>query len=310
MGAEATLQDSVTAGAGAVTSEASARRRRPRRPRDATRIVRADVPDGRDPGRVPVAGPALGHGVAQDARPARPRRTRRSCPSLPQTFEFQGKTYDVYVVPIDGVDRSLALFKPGRAAEPVRRPREPGRRADHVAGVVADARTRVDARAARGATSPTSGTLLDFPRLLFNTIAIAVIGMIGTVRLVHARRVRLRPLPVPGPDPPVHAADRDDLPAVGGDPDPDLHDLRRSSAGWGRGCRSSCRRSSPTPSTCSCVRQYFLTIPREMDEAAVDRRRRPVPDAGLGDPAAGVAGRSSRSRSSTSSTRGTTSSSR
>ena len=41
-----------------------------------------------------------------------------------------------------------------------------------------------------------------------------------------------------------------------------------------------------------------------------DRRRRPVPDADLGDPAAGVAGRSSPSRSSTSCTRGTTSSAR
>ena len=38
------------------------------------------------------------------------------------------------------------------------------------------------------------------PRLLFNTIAIALIGMIGDARLVHARRVRVRPLPVPRPE--------------------------------------------------------------------------------------------------------------
>ena len=58
------------------------------------------------------------------------------------------------------------------------------------------------------------------------------------------------------------------------------------------------------------MRQYFLTIPTRPRRGRGDRRRRPVPDADLGDPAAGVAGRSSPSRSSTSSTRGTTSSGR
>ena len=37
-------------------------------------------------------------------------------PAEPQTFEFQGKEYDVYSVPIDGAVRALALYKPGRLA--------------------------------------------------------------------------------------------------------------------------------------------------------------------------------------------------
>jgi hypothetical protein len=38
------------------------------------------------------------------------------------------------------------------------------------------------------------------------------------------------------------------------------------------------------------LRQYFLTIPRDMDEAAAIDGRGPVPDADLGDPPAGLAG--------------------
>ena len=58
------------------------------------------------------------------------------------------------------------------------------------------------------------------------------------------------------------------------------------------------------------IRQYMLTIPREMDEAASIDGAGPFRTLDLGDPAAGVAGGRSRSRSSTSSTRGTTSSTR
>ena len=38
----------------------------------------------------------------------------------------EGKSYDIYVVNIDGVDRSLALFKPGRAASQFIDPANPG----------------------------------------------------------------------------------------------------------------------------------------------------------------------------------------
>jgi len=35
-------------------------------------------------------------------------------PADPQTFSYQGRDYDVYIVPIDGVSRPLALIVPGR----------------------------------------------------------------------------------------------------------------------------------------------------------------------------------------------------
>ena len=114
--------------------------------------------------------------------------------------------------------------------------------------------------------------------------------MVGTRALVHARGLRLRALPVPGPEPAVHAPDRDDLPAGRGDDHPDVHDVRRSSAGWGRGCRCWCPRSSPTPTTCSCIRQYLLTIPREMDEAAAIDGAGPFRTLMSVHPAAGLAG--------------------
>ena len=71
-------------------------------------------------------------------------------------------------------------------------------------------------------------------------------------RLVHARGLRLRPLPVPGPEHAVHAGHRDDLPAAARSPSSRPTRSSRASAGSGRGCRCSCRRSSPTPTTCSC----------------------------------------------------------
>ena len=145
----------------------------------------------------------------------------------------------------------LALVKPGRDAEPVRRPREPGRRADHLAGRRGGRSSAPGRSRRRGRTSSTSGTMIDFPRLLFNTVAIAVIGMIGTIvscTLVAYGFARFR---FPGRIAAVHAADRDDLPAVGGHARPDLHDLREDRLGGDVAAAARARRSSPTRSTCS-----------------------------------------------------------
>ena len=109
--------------------------------------------------------------------------------------------------------------------------------------------------------------MIDFPRLLFNTIAIAVIGMIGTVALVHARRLRLRPVPVPRPDAPVHAADRDDLPARRRDAHPDVRVF--SKIGWvGTWLPLLVPTFFANAFDVFLLRQYMMTIPREMDEAA------------------------------------------
>ena len=75
-------------------------------------------------------------------------------------------------------------------------------------------------------------TRINFPRLMFNTIALARDRRHRHDRVVHAGCLRLRPLPVPRPRLPLPAAAVDDLPAGGGHADPDLHDLRQ--AGMGR----------------------------------------------------------------------------
>src|SRR3954471_9582306 len=101
-------------------------------------------------------------------------------PSVPQTFSFNGKDLDVYVVPIDGATRSLALLKPGRQESQFIDPSNPT-----APPVTWQGSWRTLDRA--WALSPAwqnyadVWNLIDFPRLLFNTVAIALIGMVGTI---------------------------------------------------------------------------------------------------------------------------------
>jgi multiple sugar transport system permease protein len=101
-------------------------------------------------------------------------------PAVPQTFELEGETYDVYRVPIDGGFRDLALVTPGRRESEFVDPQNPA------AGTIAwQGSWRQLERA--WTFSPTWSnfsdvwTLIDYPRLLFNTVALAVVGTIGTV---------------------------------------------------------------------------------------------------------------------------------
>jgi multiple sugar transport system permease protein len=102
-------------------------------------------------------------------------------PSLPRTFEWEGKTVDIYLVPMpDGSTRELALVKPGRTQSQFIDP------ADPAAGPIAwDGAWRTLSKAWVLAPAWQNyvdvWNLIDFPRLLFNTVALAVIGMIGTV---------------------------------------------------------------------------------------------------------------------------------
>lgn len=101
-------------------------------------------------------------------------------PSEPATFEYQGTEYDVYLVPIDGVIRELALVKKGRQESKFVDPGNPG------AGLITwqgswrtlDQRWEI---APRWENYADVWNLIKFPRLLFNTVALAIIGTIGTV---------------------------------------------------------------------------------------------------------------------------------
>ncbi len=263
MGAEATLQDSVTAGA--VTTEASARRRRPRRPRDATRTFALTF--------LMVAilaaflSPVLRAVMVSLKTPDQLSETNAPfLPSLPQTFEFEGKSYDIYVVNIDGVDRSLALFKPGRAASQFIDPANPSAAAHRVAGVVADARTGVDAVAGVEQLRRRLGDPR-FPEAAVQHARDRHHRDDRDRRLVHARGLWIRPVPVPGADPAVHLLIATIfLPsAVTLVPTYTIF----SKIGWvGTWLPLLVPTFFANAFDVFLVRQYMLTIPREMDEAA------------------------------------------
>ena len=101
-------------------------------------------------------------------------------PSVPQTITWEGQEYDVFVVPFPDGDRTLALVKPGRQRSDFIDPAAPA------AGLVTwEGSWRTLERA--WTLSPAWQNyaevwqLIDFPRLLFNTIAISIIGMIGVI---------------------------------------------------------------------------------------------------------------------------------
>jgi multiple sugar transport system permease protein len=102
-------------------------------------------------------------------------------PSDPATFDWQGKTYSVYFVPLpDGTTRELALVRPGRQQSEFIDP------ADPEAGPITwqGSWRTLDQPwqlAPRFENYPEVWDLIKFPRLLFNTVALAVIGTIGTV---------------------------------------------------------------------------------------------------------------------------------
>jgi multiple sugar transport system permease protein len=101
-------------------------------------------------------------------------------PSVPETFTLDGKEYDVFVVSLPEGDRTLALVKPGRQQSDFVDPANPG------AGTITwqgSWRTLPRAWTLSPAWQNYADVwkLIDFPRLLFNTIAISLIGMIGVV---------------------------------------------------------------------------------------------------------------------------------
>ena len=101
-------------------------------------------------------------------------------PADPQTFEYQGKKYDVLQVPIDGGVRDLALYKPGRTQSDFIDPANPE------AGVITwqgswRALEPAWTLAPHFENYSEVWNLIDFPRLLFNTVALALIGTLGTL---------------------------------------------------------------------------------------------------------------------------------
>jgi multiple sugar transport system permease protein len=101
-------------------------------------------------------------------------------PADPATFNYEGVDYELFRVPVDGQTRELALFIRGRQESQFIDPANPGAAPITVQG---SWRTleRVWKLAPEWGNYAEVFELIDYPRLLFNTIALATIGTIGTV---------------------------------------------------------------------------------------------------------------------------------
>ena len=101
-------------------------------------------------------------------------------PADHRQFEYEGESYDVYQVPIDGALRELALYKPGRQQSQFIDPA-------NVAGgpITWDGSWRALEPSWVFAPHPENFSevwrILDFPKVLFNTFALAAIGTVGTL---------------------------------------------------------------------------------------------------------------------------------
>ncbi|MGH2380623.1 MAG: carbohydrate ABC transporter permease [Candidatus Limnocylindria bacterium] len=101
-------------------------------------------------------------------------------PADPGTFEWEGEEYDVYQVAIDGAIRDLALVNKGRQESEFIDPANPG---DGLTTWTGSWRAleRSWELAPQWSNFGDVWDIIDFPRLLFNTVALAVIGTLGTL---------------------------------------------------------------------------------------------------------------------------------
>ncbi|HEV7663728.1 MAG TPA: carbohydrate ABC transporter permease [Chloroflexota bacterium] len=100
-------------------------------------------------------------------------------PSDPAQFTYNGQTYDLYTVPLDGTLRRLALYKPGREQSTWIDPQNPTQPIDW------QGRWRTLDRvwnfSPHWSNFAEAWKLSNFGRLFFNTLAIALIGTVGAV---------------------------------------------------------------------------------------------------------------------------------
>ena len=100
-------------------------------------------------------------------------------PAVPTTFTYEGETYDVYMVPIDGGVRELALVKKGRESSTFIDPANPTEQ------IQWEGRWRTLNRdwnfQPQWGNFSEAWQTIKFERLFLNTLAIALISTFGTV---------------------------------------------------------------------------------------------------------------------------------
>ena len=230
-------------------------RRRGRSPSAATPDVgpfASTFADDHRRGRVPVA-----------ARPGVHRSIKTPEQMTPaQGADLAGRPGDLRIrrarsttstrCPIDGTTRELALFEPGRQQSTVHRPGEPGRAPPIVwQGSWRTLEPSLGVRAAARELRRDLGPHRVPEAALQHASSSQSSGSIGTLlscTLVAYGFARFR---FPGRGRAVHAAHRHDLPALGGDAHPDLHDLPEAGLDRHVAAAPRARPSWPTPTTCS-----------------------------------------------------------
>ena len=120
---------------------------------------------------------------------------------LPQSaaqYEYEGKKYDMYQVPLpDGTIADWALVKKGRSSSKFIDPANPeaGLQAWEGRWRTLDAAWEFDPQLSN---FPEAWEKVDFPRLLFNTLMIAVLGVVGTVISCSLVAYGFTRFPIPG----------------------------------------------------------------------------------------------------------------
>ena len=121
----------------------------------------------------------LGYAAALSVRGASVEAGQPLWPSDPAQFTYNGEAYDLYNVPLDGTVRRLALTKPGREASTFIDPTNPTQPIEW------QGRWRTLDRvwnfSPHWSNFPEAWKITNFGRLFFNTVAIALIGTVGAV---------------------------------------------------------------------------------------------------------------------------------
>ena len=214
-------------------------------------------------------------------------------PADPVTFAYQGKELPLLLVPLpDGTTRQLALFEPGRKSSTFVDPAAPD-----AAPIAWQGSWRTLEQiwqfAPHWENFAKVWDLIDYPRLLFNTLAIAVISTIGTLLSCTLVAYGFARFKFPGRSLLFTLLIATIFLPTAVTIIPTYTIFQK--LGWvGTWLPLLVPTFFANAYDVFLMRQYFMTIPTEMDEAAAIDGAGPVPDAGLGDPAAGVAGRHRR----------------
>ncbi len=119
-------------------------------------------------------------------------------PMSPRTFTYEGEAYDIFNVPDEnGVMRELALINKGRQSSEFVDPANPDAGLITWEGSWRTLDTAYEFEA-HPENFPEAWRLIDFPRVFFNTAFIAIVGMVGTLLSSICVAYAFARFPIPG----------------------------------------------------------------------------------------------------------------